>query len=160
MAVSMAHTSMPDWVDVLVPAKHTPVHYIVIMSSPPGGTSFGLPEHAERVSAGELDRVLERARVGWHFVIVDRHSQAGAIRARLLSAGAIDSEISIVLTDTGVDQERRVYCPHCRHVTTSPVAVGATVACAGCAAPLVVYYHYSRRLGAHLGYRVDSEDLP
>ena len=159
MAVSMAHTSVPDWGDALVPAKHAPVHYIAIFSDS-DATPSGLPEHAQHISAGELDIVLERARVGWHFVIVGRHSQASVIRAQLLSAGAIDSEISVVLTDSGVAQERRVYCPHCGHVTCSPAAVGATVACAGCEAPLVVYYHYSRRLGAHLGYRVDSEELP
>jgi len=159
MAVSMTHTSVPDWGDVLVPAKHTPVHYIVVTCSS-DATASGLPEHAQRISSGELDTVLERARVGWHFVIVGRHSHAGAVRARLVSAGAIDSEISIVLTDSGVEQERRVYCPHCGHVTSTPVAVGATIACARCAAPLVVYYHYSRRLAAYLGYRVDSEDLP
>jgi hypothetical protein len=159
MAVSMAHTSVPRWADTLVPANHTPVHYIVVISDA-DPTPAGLPGHASRVSPAELDGVLEQACVGWHFVIVDRHSQAGAIRARLLSAGAIDSEISIVLTGTGAEQERRVYCPHCRQVTSSPVTVGATVACAGCAAPLVVHHHFSRRLGAHLGYRVDSEDLP
>jgi len=84
----------------------------------------------------------------------------GAIRTRLISAGAVPAEIAAVITDPGAPA-RDVFCAHC-HTTSSsvPVAIGGRTPCAGCSAELTVYYHYSRRHSAYLGYRADSEEMP
>jgi hypothetical protein len=95
--------------------------------------------------------------VGWHFVAVGTDAVVSAVRARLLAAGAIDAEITAVVDDPG---PRAVFCTHCRAVTRARVTVGDTLDCSGCTAPLVVYHHFSRRLGAYMGYRVDAEELP
>jgi hypothetical protein len=159
MPVSMFHTSVPRWTaEFTAPERATRV--VVVAGSPTETLARVLAElgcPGDVYPPGDLGPVLENARVGWHFVLVGTDAEVAAVRAQVLAAGAIDAEITEVVDDSA---QRRVYCTHCRQLTTAAVAVGATVDCAGCAAPLVVYYHFSRRLGAYLGYRVDSEELP
>ena len=47
---------------------------------------------------------------------------------------------------------------HCRTVTTAAVELSEVLPCSGCGRNLLVYYHVSRRQGAHLGYMVDAEE--
>jgi dimethylamine monooxygenase subunit C len=49
---------------------------------------------------------------------------------------------------------------HCGTVTHAAVDLDDILPCAGCDRNLLVYYHVSRRLGAHLGFMVDAEQLP
>lgn len=50
---------------------------------------------------------------------------------------------------------RPVYCVHCRQVTRS---VRTNIAaCAGCRRQLCVREHFSRRLGAYMGFQIDAE---
>ncbi|MDH6288343.1 hypothetical protein M2275_003250 [Rhodococcus opacus] len=109
---------------------------------------------------GGLDELLSEARIGWRFVVAGPEHMVGAVRARLISEGAVPSEIAVVITDPDV-RVRDVFCAHC-HTTSSsvPVAIGGRTPCSGCSAELTVYYHYSRRHSAYLGYRADSEELP
>lgn len=51
---------------------------------------------------------------------------------------------------------RRVYCPHCE---TMNEGVTTDIAeCSGCGLALVNVDHFSREMGAYLGYRVDAEN--
>lgn len=158
MPVSMSHTSMPRWTADFVPPSRAVSRYLVVtqrrdrlveqvLAMVPGATVCAPEDLPER---------LRQATIGWHFVLVGPECVVGPARARLLAAGAIDSEITIVLDG---DDRRAVYCTHCGHLTDTAAAVGEQTDCAGCAAPLAVYYHFSRRLGAYLGYRIDSEEL-
>lgn len=108
---------------------------------------------------GGLDELLTEARIGWRFVVAGPEHMVGAVRARLISAGALPAEIAaIVHPDASV---RDVFCAHCHTTSPSvPVPVGGRTRCGGCSAELTVYYHYSRRHSAYLGYRADSEELP
>ncbi|MFD9661549.1 dimethylamine monooxygenase subunit DmmA family protein [Rhodococcus sp. NPDC059968] len=109
---------------------------------------------------GTLDELLSEARIGWRFVVAGRERTTGAVRARLISAGALPAEIAAVITSPDT-QVHDVFCAHCHTTSPSvPVAVGGRTPCAGCSAELTVYYHYSRRHSAYLGYRADSEELP
>jgi hypothetical protein len=158
MPVSMSHTSVPRWTAefiapatavrvVVIAAEHTDVVARILASL---GCDTAL------VPPASVADVLSTACVGWHFVIVGSEGLVGSVRAQLLAAGAIDAEVTAVLDDS---EQRRIYCTHCGRVTSAPAVVGAELDCGGCGAPLVVYYHFSRRLGAYMGYRVDSEDL-
>lgn len=52
-------------------------------------------------------------------------------------------------------QARPVFCVHCRHTTRD---VTTNVAdCEGCGRALFVRDHFSRRLGAYMGFQVDAE---
>jgi dimethylamine monooxygenase subunit C len=158
MPVSMSHTSMPRWTADFAPPARAVSRCLVV--------SRGRGRLVEQVLAtapaatvctpDELAEHLRHARVGWHFVLVGPEYLVGPVRARLLAAGAIDSEISVVLDG---EDRRAVYCTHCGHLTDTPAAVGEQADCGGCAAPLAIYHHFSRRLGAYLGYRIDSEEL-
>lgn len=60
-----------------------------------------------------------------------------------------------VRTEHAGSTKRRVQCVHCKgiteDVTTNPVT------CAHCGAALLVRDHYSRRIGAFMGVRIDAE---
>ncbi len=57
--------------------------------------------------------------------------------------------------------QRRIYCTHCQTMTDAVTT--SIVPCAGCGAHLFVRDHFSRRLRAFMGVRIDSEvhgDVP
>ncbi|WP_252189737.1 MULTISPECIES: dimethylamine monooxygenase subunit DmmA family protein [unclassified Rhodococcus (in: high G+C Gram-positive bacteria)] len=119
-----------------------------------------LTSTVENVEGSGLDDLLCEARIGWRFVVAGSERTVAAVRSRLISGGALPAEIAAVIgaPDTPV---RDVFCGHC-HTTSPnvPVAVGGTTPCAGCSEELTVYYHFSRRHSAYLGYRADAEELP
>ena len=77
------------------------------------------------------------------------------LRAAAVALGVADDEITVASTDV---RERAVHCVHCRTVTTAAVELSEVLPCSGCGRNLLVYYHVSRRQGAHLGYMVDAEE--
>ncbi|MFE5701295.1 dimethylamine monooxygenase subunit DmmA family protein [Rhodococcus koreensis] len=114
----------------------------------------------ENVEGSGLDDLLSEARIGWRFVVAGSERTVGAVRSRMISGGALPAEIAAVISD-GDTGGRDVYCAHC-HTTSPnvPVAVGGQTPCTGCSDELTVYYHFSRRHSAYLGYRADAEELP
>ncbi|RZK94955.1 MAG: hypothetical protein EOP30_05930 [Rhodococcus sp. (in: high G+C Gram-positive bacteria)] len=179
MAVSMRSTSVPRWrsdysaVDELAAGARVTRYVLVSDSSVSAQATRELservapvPTHAVTVDEvdgpglAKLDEVLSEARIGWRFVVAGSERTAGALRSRLISAGALPAEITTVISDVHAGV-RDVYCAHC-HTTSAkvPVAVGGQTPCAGCSEELTVYYHFSRRHSAYLGYRADAEELP
>ncbi|QDQ94906.1 hypothetical protein FND50_31745 [Rhodococcus sp. WB9] len=178
MAVSMRSTSVPRWrsdysaVDDLA-AGALVTRYVLVSERSIGAQV--IRELSERVAPvptrtvimddgagsgfGGLGELLSEARIGWRFVVAGPERMVGAVRARLISAGALPAEIAAIIDpDAPV---RDVFCAHCHTTSPSvPVAIGGRTPCAGCSAELTVYYHYSRRHSAYLGYRADSEELP
>jgi hypothetical protein len=144
----MSHNSVPRWTaEFTAPAPATRVVLIAHKRTDAVPQIVaGLGSDAPPVPPDSLGDLLERACVGRHFVIVGSEALVGSVRAQLLAAGAIDAEMTAVVDDF---EQRRVYCTHCRRVTSAAIAVGATVDCAGCGTPLAAY----------MGYRVDSEEL-
>ncbi|MFC8044879.1 dimethylamine monooxygenase subunit DmmA family protein [Nocardia sp. NPDC057353] len=109
------------------------------------------------------DAVFAAAVTGDRFVILGNAAEIARARADLLAAGVLPAEITEALTgapDPHADQPRTVYCPHCHSASTGSVPIGGTVPCASCGIELVVYHHYSQRLGAFLGYCAEAEELP
>ena len=176
MAVSMRSTSVPRWrsdysaVDDLAAGARVTCYVLVSDGSVGDRVPRELSERVapvptrmlavENVDGSGLDDLLSEARIGWRFVVAGSERTVGAVRSRLISAGALPAEIAAVISD-GDMRVRDVYCAHC-HTTSPnvPVAVGGQAPCAGCSEVLTVYYHFSRRHSAYLGYRADAEELP
>lgn len=98
----------------------------------------------------------ERARVGWRLMMAGPATACLRLRAKALDLGLADDEMTIASTEV---ERRAVYCVHCRTVTSHEVKLEETVTCRGCGRTLLVYYHISRRQGAHLGFMVDAEQV-
>ncbi|MFE3193727.1 dimethylamine monooxygenase subunit DmmA family protein [Nocardia sp. NPDC059240] len=153
----MPHTSVPRWSPALPVPAHAALVVLIAESPDTTGLTGELGERVRVVCPEDLEPLLEKACVGWHFVIHGTDATVSEVRARLLAAGALDAEITTLVEDSA---RRRVSCTHCWADTTAHVDVGDVVSCAGCGVPLVVYHHFSRRRGAYMGYRVDAEELP
>ncbi|MGW0160580.1 dimethylamine monooxygenase subunit DmmA family protein [Mycobacterium sp. NPDC003323] len=100
---------------------------------------------------------LAGARVGWRLMLAGSAQSCLVLRAEAVSLGVADDEITVATTDVAA---RSVRCVHCLTVTGARVAVEEVLPCSGCGRNLVVYYHVSRRAGAHLGFMVDAEAMP
>lgn len=125
-----------------------------------------LEDTASPASQARISAALAEARTGWRFRVIGDEPALGALRAVLHEAGVLDEEIALVLASTGPESgagagQLLVYCGHCQSKTLTTDATDATdattVACSGCGLALTVYYHFSRRQGAYLGYFADAE---
>lgn len=67
--------------------------------------------------------------------------------------GMHKSEINMELNGS---LARRVYCPHCETINEGVTTDIAE--CDGCGLTLINVDHFSREMGAYLGYRVDAEN--
>ena len=94
--------------------------------------------------------------VGWRLMLAGPADACLRMRALAVAAGVSDDELTVATTDVGT---RDVRCAHCSVTTNAEVGLEGVVACSGCGRKLFVYYHVSRRLGAHLGFMVDAERL-
>ncbi|HWF54335.1 MAG TPA: dimethylamine monooxygenase subunit DmmA family protein [Solirubrobacteraceae bacterium] len=101
---------------------------------------------------GELNRSLATASVGVRVYICGSEQFVRMMMICASRAGVTEEEMR---TEIVGSRGRRVMCLHCKTITEG---VSTTIAdCEGCGAPLVVYHHFSRRLAAYMGYRVDAE---
>jgi DNA-directed RNA polymerase subunit RPC12/RpoP len=103
-----------------------------------------------------LDADLADAVVGWRLLLAGPAHACLRVRARALELGAADDEITVASTEVDT---REIYCAHCRSTTTAATGLTQEIACPDCGRRLFVYYHVSRRLGAHLGFAT-SADTP
>jgi ribosomal protein S27E len=79
------------------------------------------------------------------------------LRAHAVDCGVADDEITVASSEVA---SRDVRCVHCGTVTHAAIDLEDVLPCTGCGRNLLVYYHVSRRLGAHLGFTIDAEQLP
>lgn len=102
-----------------------------------------------------VDQDLDGAVVGWRLMMAGPADACLRLRAHALAAGVSDDEITVASTDVTT---RDLRCVHCDAVTATSAALEEVVGCRGCGRNLLVYYHVSRRLGAHLGFMIDAEE--
>ncbi|ROO86210.1 hypothetical protein EDD29_3773 [Actinocorallia herbida] len=122
-----------------------------------GATSW--VSYAPALSDGVIAAFRERlavASVGWRLMLCGPEHEVLRLRGEAVLAGALPAEIRMHAT---ADGHRRVYCAHCRHVTSGDIAVGELLVCGGCGLTLVCYHHFSRRLAAYLAYQADAEAI-
>ncbi|OAH19936.1 hypothetical protein AX289_28725 [Methylorubrum populi] len=105
-----------------------------------------------------FDSVLAAATMGTRLYVTGPESFIGEVIARAAGFGVVPQ--SIIAEKRG-SPARRVQCVHCKHiaeaVTVSPYR------CPGCGQSLLVRDHFSRRLSAFQGVRIDAEmpgDIP
>jgi hypothetical protein len=105
-----------------------------------------------------LGGVLGQARMGTRLYAAGSETLIGSV-VKLAEAHGVDHRS--VFTEHRGSTARRVQCVHCKgitdEVTTNPVK------CAHCGLSLLVRDHYSRRIGAFMGVRIDAEapgDIP
>ena len=105
-----------------------------------------------------LDGVLATETMGLHLYVAGSESFIGEVISRAAGFGVIPQ--SVVAEKCGLPA-RRVQCVHCKYITE---AVTATpYVCLGCGQSLLVRDHFSRRLSAFQGVRIDAEvpgDIP
>ncbi len=100
-----------------------------------------------------LVRTLEDARMGTQFYLTGTEGLMGQAQREIMAAGFPHTAIQ---TEHRGSKCRRVQCVHCKgvteEVTTDPFQ------CQHCGLHLFVRDHYSRRLAAFQGVRIDAED--
>ncbi|NTY58607.1 dimethylamine monooxygenase subunit DmmA family protein [Mycolicibacterium sphagni] len=101
-----------------------------------------------------LDADLADALVGWRLLLAGPAHACLRVRARAIELGAADDEITVASTEVAT---REIYCAHCRTTTIAPAGLTEEISCPGCGRGLFVYYHVSRRLGAHLGFATKAD---
>ncbi len=100
-----------------------------------------------------LESMLRNADMGLRLYLVGREDaiwQAAGIAARY---GMSSAEIRLFQTGT---KARPVFCVHCRAMTRGVRT--NLVDCSGCGRTLFVRDHFSRRLGAYMGFQIDAEE--
>lgn len=99
-----------------------------------------------------LPGVLERCAMGLRLYVAGSETFLWSVTAIGRAFGLGDDEIR---RETCGPAARRVYCVHCKATTED---VQTTIAkCAGCGMTLLVRDHFSRRLSAYMGVKVDAE---
>lgn len=171
VTVSMIHTSVPRRSEERERGEQAPARSTLVLAVGASSRAVAadaiaareLPEPGAIVSADALDaellasarRALRDATVGVRIVIAAPEAEAYALRDLALGEGAVDAELVLQVTAAA---QLRVYCAHCRTVASTERAVGERLDCPGCGAELLIYYHFSRRHAAYLGYMADAEE--
>lgn len=118
-------------------------------------TGRGPTRHHFRSTSHLLARLsyrLAREYVGLHLYVIGTEPFIWDIVKLARDLGMDRDEYH--LTQDG-SEKRRVYCVHCRTFTEN---VSTTiVTCCGCGTSLQVRDHFSQRLAAFMGFRVDAE---
>ena len=173
MSPALELTSVPHWATTpSEPAADTTGRWWTIIAFGPAGaavasrwvTQIGRPTDTSthQVAVGDDERAraallaaLADARVGWRLMMAGPAESCLRLRAAAVRLGVADDEMTVASTDVA---DRAVRCVHCHTVTTASVELNDVLPCPGCGRNLLVYYHVSRRQGAHLGYMVDAEE--
>lgn len=112
------------------------------------------------VDAGDrpsLRAALDTATASTRLLAAGSESELAAATSAAALSGMALGEVQTVLTDP--EGTRPVQCVHCRAITHTTAAVEETCDCSDCGVPLLLFPHYSRRIGAYLGFRIDAEEL-
>ena len=100
-----------------------------------------------------LPEILENSFMGTRLYISGAEVFLWKVQHIAHKFGMHKSEINMELNGS---LARRVYCPHCE---TMNEGVTTDIAeCSGCGLALVNIDHFSREMGAYLGFRVDAEN--
>lgn len=109
------------------------------------------PSYSAAVS--RLVKVLEDTKMGAQFYLTGTEGVMGQAQIEIMKAGFPHSAIQ---TEHRGSVARRMQCVHCKGITEDVIT--DPFACDHCGLNLFVRDHYSRRLAAYQGVRVDAED--
>jgi hypothetical protein len=138
------------------------VIYVSFGSGDTAGHDSGVqPRHDLRFDAAdpealaELRSALASSHVGVRLVLAGPPVDIRAAAAAAAECGLQQEEITLLGDDSA---PRVIYCPHCRSTTKTVRPAGEEVPCQGCGTILATTDHFSRRLGAYLGYAAHAEE--
>jgi hypothetical protein len=122
--------------------------------------SYFSPNRCNKISQFEnqdtllakLPQILANSHMGLRLYICGSETFLWKVAGVSRAAGMHKSEYNMQLIGS---KARRVYCPHCE--ATSEGVTTDIHECDGCGLPLVNCDHFSREMGAYLGFRVDAE---
>ena len=147
-------------IDIATPDLMAKTHLIYI----PKGTDFS--ERLQTLNPAQfyegpsyaaalhrIRRVLEDAHMGLQVYLTGTEGMMGQAMNEVMASGLPHTAIQ---TEHRGSVARRMQCVHCKGVTED-VEVDPFV-CSHCGLNLFVRDHYSRRLAAYQGVRVDAED--
>ena len=104
-------------------------------------------------SLQRLQKVLEAAKMGSQFYLTGTEGFMGQAQNEIMKAGFPHTAIQ---TEHRGSVARRMQCVHCKGITEDVIT--DPFVCNHCGLNLFVRDHYSRRLAAYQGVRVDAED--
>lgn len=174
VGTSRLHTSEPRWPLERPPLDPAARHVVIVTAADAdsqasagawAAEAAALGATRELVAAPEADgaapglaAALARGGPAGRIVVAGDESAIARTLAAALAAGHVATELRAHLTHP--EGQRPVQCVHCKAITDTTAAVDELVNCASCARPLLIFPHYSRRIGAYLGFRHDAEELP
>ena len=100
-----------------------------------------------------LPEVLENCFMGTRLYISGSEGFLWKVQNAAKELGMHESEFNLELMGSNA---KRVYCPHCE--TMNEGVTTDIFECEGCNLSLILYEHFSRNMGAFLGFRVDAEN--
>ena len=112
-------------------------------------------EAANHEALTELRTALGRSHVGVRLVLAGPPADIRAAAAAAAECGLQQEEITLLSDEAA---PRVIYCPHCHTTTATVRPAGSEVQCNGCATSLATTDHFSRRMGAYLGYAAHVEE--
>ncbi|KUM32461.1 dimethylamine monooxygenase subunit DmmA family protein [Arthrobacter sp. EpRS71] len=124
----------------------------------PGG---GQPKHDLRFDSAtpealsELRRALGCSKVGVRLMLAGPTSDIRAAAAVAAECGIQQEEMTLLSEENA---PRAIYCPHCHATTPTLRVAGSEVKCTNCCTNLTTTDHFSRRMGAYLGYQAHVEE--
>jgi hypothetical protein len=152
-------STLQSLLDTPPPGALTVIHLWPDVGTPQDLVPPVLPADARYVRAADaasalsqLDQVLQAARMGTRLYLAG--SEELIWRASRLAADLGLGEDEVRRWRCGA-LSRPVFCVHCR--AALPDVQTNVVCCSGCARMLFVRDHFSRRLGAYMGFQVDAE---
>lgn len=112
-------------------------------------------EAATPEALSELRSALGRSSVGVRLLLSGPTADIRAAAAVAAECGLQQEEMTLLSEEAA---PRAIYCPHCHSTTTTTEPAGSEVPCQGCGTTLVTTDHFSRRMGAYLGYAARVEE--
>jgi dimethylamine monooxygenase subunit C len=128
-----------------VPRQRPPDRSPAVRTVPDVDPAPCLDLDATTTDPDDVGPALARLTTGWRLRITGPERAVLLLRAAALAHGALDEEITTVVTSAA---DRTVHCAHCHHRFPT---TGAAARCPGCGLELDVADHLSRRHGAYLG---------
>ena len=110
---------------------------------------------ANQEALTELRSALGRSHVRVRLVLAGPPADIRAAAAAAAECGLQQEEITLLSDESA---PRVIYCPHCHTTTRTLRPAGSEVQCQGCSTTLATTDHFSRRMGAYLGYAAHAEE--
>ncbi|WP_085315486.1 dimethylamine monooxygenase subunit DmmA family protein [Derxia lacustris] len=141
----------PAALDLIVLRHDGDAAWHALASATPDAAVHPAPD--QTAALGLLRDLLAGASMGLRLYLVGSEPLIWAAAQIANAAGLGEAEIRRHRCGT---LARPVYCVHCKTVT--PAVHTNLAPCAGCGRTLFVRDHFSRRLGAYMGFQADAEE--